>query len=114
MEPAERSDVWGVCHELAVEVYRVTAAWPPAEMYGLARQARRAAVAAALNAADDPPVTDPMRRRRRSRRAARALRYLGYVLMLACELGYLSGDARGRLDRLRRRSEELLSAIERF
>ncbi len=67
MDPVDRSDGWGVCHELAVVVHRVTVEWPPAEMYGLAAQARRAAFAAAIHLVDDPSAADPPARRRHLR-----------------------------------------------
>jgi four helix bundle protein len=111
MHPEERSDLWGVCHELAVAVHRVTREWPAAEMYGLAGQARRAAVAAAINVADDPPLADAVRRRRISR-VRGALHFLGYVLVLAHELGYFPHDDWQVVDRLRRRAVALTPAAD--
>ncbi|HJS46937.1 MAG TPA: four helix bundle protein [Gemmatimonadales bacterium] len=40
---------WQVAHEMAVGVYRLTAAWPPQERYGLTAQVRRAAFSAPAN-----------------------------------------------------------------
>ena len=110
MQPDERLDAWGACHELAVLVYRVTAGWPAAEVYGLASQARRAAFLAALYSADDPPVPDVERRRFRIERAVVALDQLRYALLLAHELGYLSVDERETVGRLAHRAEELVRA----
>lgn len=111
MQPDERTDGWGVCHELAVAIHRATADWPPGEMYGLAAQARRAAVSAALNASDDPPIADPVHRYRQAGRALRSLHFLGYILILAYELGYLTAESRQALDRLRRRAEALIRSV---
>jgi four helix bundle protein len=43
---------WQVAHELAVEVYRVTAGWPSQERYGLTAQIRRAAFSVPANIAE--------------------------------------------------------------
>lgn len=110
MQPEERSDAWGLCHELAVAVHRATRQWPAAEMYGLAGQARRAAVVAAMNVADDPPITNPIRHRRRTGRALEALHFLGYILALAHELAYLPLETWHEVDRIRRRAEALVRA----
>jgi four helix bundle protein len=111
MQPDERLDAWGVCHELAVAVHRATGAWPPAELQGLAAQARRAAFNAALYVADDPPVHDVERRRLRLGQALASLAQVGYALLLAHELGFLGVDEWQSLDRLRHRAEELTGAL---
>ena len=111
MRPDERLDAWGVCHELAVMVYRVTGAWPPAELYGLAAQARRAAFSATLYVVDDPPIQDVERRRYRLDRVLASLAHVGYALVLARELGYLPSEQWEALDRLRHRAEELIRAL---
>lgn len=111
MRPDERSDAWGVCHELAVAVYRATGEWPPAEIYGLSAQARRKAVTAVVHVADDAVLGDPVDRHQRLRRALRALHFLGYILALAHELGYTSTDIWRSLERLRHRAEELIRGL---
>ena len=47
--PYERLKVWQLANQLAIEVYRITATFPPNERYGLASQIRRAATAIAAN-----------------------------------------------------------------
>jgi len=108
MRPDERLDAWGVCHELTVQVYRATAAWPPDEVYGLAAQARRVTFAAAVYIANDPPVSDPVRRRFRLERALECVGKLRYALLLAHELGYMPTDNWEALGRLAARVEELV------
>ena len=111
MQPDDRLDAWGVCHELVVAVYRATGAWPLAELQGLAAQARRAAFNAALYVADDPPLYDLERRRLRLGQALASLVQVGYALLLAHELGVVGVDDWQSLDRLRHRAEELIRAL---
>jgi len=108
MQPDERLDAWGMCHELTVHIYRLTASWPPTEVYGLSSQARRAVFAATVNVTADPPTLDIHRRRFRMERALDYLGRLAYALLLAHELGYLStSDWEGAV-RLLRRTENLI------
>lgn len=44
--------VWQPAMDLAVEIYRVTRAWPKEELYGLASQVRRAASSVPANIAE--------------------------------------------------------------
>ena len=44
--------VWQQAMDLAVEIYRVTRAWPKEELYGLASQVRRAASSVPANIAE--------------------------------------------------------------
>jgi four helix bundle protein len=50
--PYKRLHVWQAAHELTLLTYRVSAAWPPGERFGLTNQARRAAVSVELNIAE--------------------------------------------------------------
>jgi four helix bundle protein len=92
--------VWRKAHEFVLGVYRLTAAFPGSETYGLASQSRRAAVSIAANIAEGF--------RRRS--AAEKARFLNiaegsiaeseYYLVLSRDLGY------GRPDKLLRLLDE--------
>ena len=106
MQPDDRLDAWGLCHELAVRIYRVTAAWPANEVYGLAAQARRAMFAAVVYAANDPPVPDLTRRRYRIELALACIGRLRYALLLAHELGYMPTEDWEAVSRLAARAEE--------
>jgi four helix bundle protein len=44
--------VWRKAHEMVIETYRVTAAFPKEEMYGLTSQLRRAAASVGANIAE--------------------------------------------------------------
>jgi four helix bundle protein len=52
MMPYERFEAWPLCHQLVLQVYRVTLSFPSEERYGLTSQARRAACSAAANIAE--------------------------------------------------------------
>jgi len=51
MNKYRKLPAWQRCHELAVEMYRVTKHFPAMERFGLTSQLRRAAVSAAVNIA---------------------------------------------------------------
>ena len=50
--PFERLRVWQLSFDLVLDVYRVTAKFPPTERYGLSSQLRRAATAIPTNIAE--------------------------------------------------------------
>jgi len=91
-------DVWKQAMDLALEVYRASACFPPGERFGLASQVRRAAVSIPSNIAEGHA--------RRSR--AEFLHHLSIALGSAAELGtqielagrlaYLADDHRRVLD----------------
>ena len=117
MQDAEKLAVYGEARELAVAVYRLTAAFPPAERFGITQQMRRAAVSVGSNIAEGC-----------GRQGARSmLPFLHYALGSANELAFqlelavdlqLSQVAdlkvlRGRLDRTRRMLIRLSAAVSR-
>jgi four helix bundle protein len=52
MKDFRELQVWHKAHKLALEVYKVSAAFPKEEIYGLTSQVRRAAVSIATNIAE--------------------------------------------------------------
>lgn len=44
--------VWAKSHELALEIYRMTAAFPKEELYGLTSRMRRCSVSVSSNIAE--------------------------------------------------------------
>ena len=75
--------VWRKSHALALDIYRITAAFPKAELFGLTSQMRRAAA---------------------------SLAELRYFLILANDLGYArTADVSAKADEVSR----MLSAYER-
>jgi four helix bundle protein len=103
----ERFAAWQVAHQLVLEVYRLSAAWPVHERYGLVAQARRAAASAPLSLAEGAARRGSKEFRRYLDVARGSLAELGYALLLARDLGYL-GDADWKaIDQLRARASAL-------
>ena len=100
MAPYERFDAWQYCHQLALCIYRLTAAFPPSERYGLTSQARRAAFSAAWNIAEG----SAKRGRREFRRfldiSVGSLAELSYIIRLAIDLGMIPPDQRDHIQQL--------------
>ncbi len=95
---------WQRCHELVLVVYRATERFPASERYGLVSQARRAAFSAAANIAEGAAKRGPREFRRYLDIAIGSLAELSYVLMLARDLGLLTGAEFDALERVRHRA----------
>ena len=92
-KPYERFKAWQACHALALTVYRLTAAFPKDERYGLVSQMRRAAFSAAANIAEGSAKRGPAEFRRYLDIAIGSLSELAYATRLAGDLQYVSeGD----------------------
>jgi four helix bundle protein len=80
--------VWRKAHELVLAVYKLTAAFPKSETYGLSLQVRRSAVSVPAN------IAEGFRRRSRTEKARflniaeSSLEETRYFLILARDLGY--------------------------
>ena len=92
MKDFRRLQVWAKAHDLALDVYRETRAFPHEECYGLTAQARRAGASVPANVAEGCG-------RRTDRELARFLQIgmgsateLEYHLLLARDLGYLDEE----------------------
>ncbi|MGH7673401.1 MAG: four helix bundle protein [Gemmatimonadales bacterium] len=101
MMPYERFHAWKACDDLAVAVYRVSAAFPRHELYGLTSQSRRAAFSAAANIAEGSAKRGPREFRRYLDIAVGSLSGLSYALRLSWRLEYLSTEQWRELDKLR-------------
>jgi four helix bundle protein len=109
----ERLLAWQEAHRLVVSVYKLTAAWPTAERYGLVSQARRAAVSIASNVAEGAAKRGPREFGRHLDVALGSLAELTYLLRLARDLGYLPPSDYDALDPLRIRTARLLWGLYR-
>lgn len=89
--PYVRFAAWQYCHRLVLEVYRVTAAFPRDERFGLVTQARRAAFSAASNIVEGSTKRGAAEFRRFLDMSLGSLAELEYIIRLAADLGFF-GD----------------------
>jgi four helix bundle protein len=84
--------VWQKAMDLVVEVYRVTANFPPAERYGLISQMRRAAVSVPSNIAEGAARSSRPDYHRFASMALGSLAELETQALLAARLDYSTAD----------------------
>jgi len=108
-----RLEVWRKAHQLSLEIYRATQAFPRAELYGLSGQLRRAVASIGANIAEG-------RGRMGDGDFARFLRYaLGSAtevechLLLARDLLLLSAESCDELERDTREVQRMLASLAR-
>jgi four helix bundle protein len=108
-----RLEVWRKAHQLSLQIYRATQAFPRAELYGLTGQLRRAVVSIGANIAEG-------RGRVGDGDFARFLRYaLGSAtevechLLLARDLLLLSAESCDKLERDTREVQRMLASLAR-
>src|SRR5437879_12819149 len=113
MMPFEKLDAWQCCHQLFLEVYRITSHFPKHELYGRTSQMRRAAFSAAANVAEGSAKRGPREFRRFLDITIGSLAELCYALIALRDLELVSVDASHRLDGLRRKPGKLTAGYER-
>src|SRR5438093_54423 len=89
--------VWQRAHQLALDVYEVTAAFPKEEMYGLSSQIRRAATSIPANVAEGSGRGGDPELARFLRIAMGSASELECQLILARDLGLLDHALHARL-----------------
>lgn len=94
-EPATKFQdlvVWQKSHQLTLRVYRLTAAFPKHELYGLASQMRRAAVSVPANIAEGLKKRGRPDKARLMNVAQGSLEELRDYFILARDLSYVPED----------------------
>ena len=92
LPPAEKFEdlvVWRKSHQLTLRVYKLTAAFPKHEVYGLSSQMRRAAVSVPANIAEGFKKRGRPDKARFMNTAQASLEELRYYFILARDLNYL-------------------------
>lgn len=89
--------VWEKAHHLAVAVYRVTAAFPDREAYGVTAQIRRTAVSIPSNIAEGCGRRGDAELAHFLSIAMGSASELEYQVLLATELGFLAATASNEL-----------------
>jgi four helix bundle protein len=86
-------DVWRKAHELVLAVYQGTDSLHKSEVFGIAIQVRRAAIAVPTRIADGCGREGDAEFAAQLHKARAASSELEYLLLLTKDLGYLSSDA---------------------
>lgn len=85
--------VWERAHALTLSVYKLTAAYPPGERYGLTSQLRRAASSIPTNIAEGCGRTGDAEFARFLSIAMGSAIELEYLLLLSCDLKLIAGES---------------------
>ena len=85
--------VWEKAHNLALDVYQISAELPKSESYGLQTQMRRAAVSIPTNLAEGSGRSTNRDFARFVSNAIGSASELDYHLLLALDLGYIDQDS---------------------
>ena len=85
--------VWRLTHEVTLEVYRLTAGFPPDERFGLTSQLRRAAVSVGANLAEGSKRRGRVDYARFINLADSSLAETENLLIVARDLDYLASEA---------------------
>ncbi|HVY67917.1 MAG TPA: four helix bundle protein [Patescibacteria group bacterium] len=92
--------VWQKAHQLALAVYKITAAYPKDEVYGLVSQTRRAAVSIPSNIAEGFKRFGVQDDVRFCNIAQGSLEEIRYQILLAKDLGYINAVQYGTIESL--------------
>ena len=114
-QPAQKFQdlvVWQKSHQLTLRVYRLTAAFPKHELYGLTSQMRRAAVSVPANIAEGFKKRGRPDKARIMNIAQSSLEELRYYFILSRDLAYLAeGEQSNDFDEVARLLSAYTSAL---
>jgi four helix bundle protein len=85
-------DVWKLAIEIVKDIYRVTEKFPPAELFGLTTQLRRAAISIPSNIAEGQGRNSSKEFRQFLAIALGSLAEVETQLIIASEIGYLASS----------------------
>ena len=112
-KPHKNLDVWTLSMDLARMVYRLTAAYPNEERFGLVSQMRRAAVSIPSNIAEGAARDSDNEFRNFLSIARSSLSELDTQLDLSYDLGFVPARLRSEVDELLSRVDRMLYALHR-
>ena len=107
-KPHKKLDVWALSMELSRTVYRLTAAFPKDERFGLVSQLRRAAVSIPSNIAEGAARDSDNEFRNFLSIARGSLSELDTQLDLSYDLGFIPERFRSEMDALLLRIDRML------
>ncbi len=97
MKSVEELDVFKLAQQLALEIYRLTERFPKEEIFSLVTQIRRAAASFGMNLMEGAMRLSTREYRQFVGVARGSAGELCYQLLLAKDLGYISGEVYGDL-----------------
>ena len=103
--------VWQKAHQLTLAIYRVTAAFPSSELYGLTSQMRRSSASVPANIAEGACRDGDAEFCRFLHIAMGSASEVDYFLLLACDLGFLRREESEGLMRDAEEVKRMLSAL---
>ena len=93
MKDFRELQVWHKAHKLALEVYKVSAAFPKEEIYSLTSQIKRAAVSIATNIAEGCGRGSKKELKQFLQISMGSASEVEYQILLSHELGYMDSKA---------------------
>ena len=111
MKDFRKQKVWQKAHDLALEVYRVTEAFPKTELFGLTSQIRRAGVSIPANIAEGCGRDTDADFARFLQIAMGSASELEYHLLLAHDLEFLSDPDYERLNNKTTEVKQMLTSF---
>ena len=112
-KPHKKLDVWKLSMELSTITYRVTAAFPAEEKFGLVSQMRRAAVSIPSNIAEGAARISTNELRHFLAIARSSLSELDTQYDLSLHLGFVTAGVRSDVDSVLSRIDKMLYALQR-
>ncbi|MBX3004994.1 MAG: four helix bundle protein [Anaerolineales bacterium] len=113
MKDFRKLQVWEKSHLFALHVYKATAQFPAAELYGLTSQLRRAAVSVPSNIAEGVGRGSDADMRRFLQIAFGSASEIEYQLLLAFELKFLNSEQHTLLNQDITEVKKMLSSLIR-
>jgi four helix bundle protein len=111
MQDFKKLKVWEKGHQLTLAIYKLTALFPKAELYGLTSQMRRAAASVVSNIAEGCGRGGRADFARFLQVAMGSASELEYQLLLAYDLNFIKGDDYKNLERAVVEVKRMLSAL---
>ena len=111
MKDFRKQKVWQKAHDLALEVYRVTEAFPKREVFGLTSQIRRAGVSIPANIAEGCGQDTDADFARFLQIAMGSASELEYHLLLVHDLGFVSDPDYERLNNQTTEVKQMLTSF---
>jgi four helix bundle protein len=114
MADFEGLKVWQAAHALVLDAYRLSAAFPREEQFGLTAQVRRAAVSVAANIAESNGRNHGLDQARFLQIAKGSAKEVRSHLLIARDLGFLPLVEQQRADARLSDIERMLSSLLRY